>query len=110
MVTRGTIPLPDFVQALYLLIFGVLQMAIPYALFARGLRTIDAPEAGLIALVEPVLNPILVLLVTGEVPARATIAGSALLLARRRMPLLADSGPRDLKRGEGWVPSAFGGE
>ncbi len=34
---RGAIPLPSPPQALTLVVFGAVQMAIPYALFARGL-------------------------------------------------------------------------
>jgi DME family drug/metabolite transporter len=72
---------PSAAELAILAVFGVVQMAIPYALFARGLRDIPAPEAGLIGLLEPVLNPIWVLLVHGETPAPATLAGGALLLA-----------------------------
>ena len=61
--------------------FGVLQMAIPYALFARGLKEVPAAEAGLISLVEPVLAPIWVALFHGERPTVATVVGGAILLA-----------------------------
>ncbi|WP_435011108.1 DMT family transporter [Tundrisphaera lichenicola] len=64
-----------------LVAFGVLQMAIPYALFARGVRDIKAPEAALISLLEPVLNPIWVYLRHGERPADATMIGGLLLMA-----------------------------
>ena len=57
-LTRGPIAWPSAGQALSLLAFGTVQMAIPYCLFARGLRTISAPEASLLALLEPVLSPI----------------------------------------------------
>ncbi|MBX6314630.1 MAG: DMT family transporter [Isosphaeraceae bacterium] len=73
------VPTPE--QALALFGFGVVQMAIPYALFARGLREIRGPEAGLIALLEPVLNPIWVVLLHGERPAPATVIGGLFLLA-----------------------------
>ena len=56
-------------------------MAIPYALFARGLREIGAPEAGLIGLVEPILNPIWVVLFVHERPAGPTVIGGLFLLA-----------------------------
>lgn len=81
VATRGSIVLPNAPHTAILVAFGVVQMAIPYALFARGLREIDAPEATLIALLEPVLNPIWVVLVIGEWPARATLIGGAFLLA-----------------------------
>ena len=79
LATRGAIPVPSVSQTPVLIAFGVVQMAIPYVLFARGLRSIGAPEASLIALVEPVLNPIWVVLVTGERPTPATLVGGLFL-------------------------------
>ncbi len=64
-----------------LIAFGVIQMAIPYALFARGLREIGAAEAGLIGLLEPILNPVWVALVQHERPSTPTILGGLFLLA-----------------------------
>jgi drug/metabolite transporter (DMT)-like permease len=81
LLTRGQIPLPNRPQTLTLVAFGALQMAIPYTLFARGLRDIGAPEAALIALLEPVLSPIWVAVVHGERPAPATLVGGLFLLA-----------------------------
>jgi drug/metabolite transporter (DMT)-like permease len=72
---------PSGPQFLVLIAFGAFQMAIPYALFARGLRDVGAPEAGLISLVEPILNPIWVLLFVHERPAGPTIIGGLFLLA-----------------------------
>jgi drug/metabolite transporter, DME family len=64
-----------------LIAFGVVQMAIPYTLYARGLRQIGAPEAGLIGLAEPILNPIWVVLFVHERPAGPTVIGGLFLLA-----------------------------
>jgi drug/metabolite transporter (DMT)-like permease len=72
---------PSGWQFLVLIAFGVFQMAIPYALFARGLREVGAPEAGLIGLVEPILNPIWVVLFVHERPAGPTVIGGLFLLA-----------------------------
>jgi drug/metabolite transporter (DMT)-like permease len=71
---------PSPAQAGVLLGFGVIQMALPYVLFARGLREIGTSEAGLIALVEPILNPVWVVLAVGEWPGLPTLAGGLLLL------------------------------
>ncbi|ODU00870.1 MAG: multidrug DMT transporter permease [Planctomycetes bacterium SCN 63-9] len=68
-------------QILILIAFGVVQMAIPYVLFARGLRHIGAAEASLIALIEPILNPIWVIFVNHEWPAMPTLVGGVLLLS-----------------------------
>jgi len=61
--------------------FGVLQMALPYVLFARGLRSITSQEATVIGLLEPVLLPVWVYLAWDEVPAPWTIVGGGLILA-----------------------------
>jgi drug/metabolite transporter (DMT)-like permease len=71
--------LPGRGQMLFLFGFGVIQMAVPYVLFARGLRDVGTAEAGLIALVEPILNPIWVVLAVGEKPAVPTLLGGLLL-------------------------------
>lgn len=59
---------------------GVLQIAAPYVLFSFGLRWVSAVEAGLFALLEPVLNPVWVALFFGELPTPATVVGGACLL------------------------------
>jgi DME family drug/metabolite transporter len=79
--TAGPIRWPGAGTGLALVAFGVVQMAIPYALFARGLREIPAPEAGLIALLEPVLNPIWVAVFIGELPTGPTLVGGLFLLS-----------------------------
>ncbi|WP_020465668.1 DMT family transporter [Singulisphaera acidiphila] len=80
LLSRGTIPVPPLSTLALLVVFGTIQMAIPYILFARGLRDIGAPEAGLLGLLEPVLAPIWVMLVVGERPAIPTIVGGLFLL------------------------------
>ena len=63
-----------------LAVFGFLQMALPYTFFARGLRTTTPAQATLIALVEPILNPIWVWLLHGERPHNATIIGGIFMI------------------------------
>lgn len=60
--------------------FGLFQMALPYVFFARGLRTISSQEATGIGLLEPLLLPVWVYLVWGEVPAPSTLFGGGLIL------------------------------
>jgi DME family drug/metabolite transporter len=70
--------------------FGMLQLGIPYALFARGLKAIPGHEATGIALLEPILLPVWVLLTWGERQAWWTLAGGGLILtglAVRYLPL-----------------------
>lgn len=83
-------------QLLIVAIMGAVQLGLPYFLFSRGLQTIPLQEAALIALVEPVLNPLWVALTVGEIPSFATLVGGAMILAalavRYLRPLLSRSG------------------
>ena len=62
------------------LFLGTFQLGLSYALFARGLRTTPAVEASLLALLEPVLNPVWTFLLTGERPGPWALAGGTLVL------------------------------
>jgi drug/metabolite transporter (DMT)-like permease len=70
-----------FDEALALAIMGVVQLGIPYFLFSKALETVSLQEASLIVLIEPVLNPIWVALVVGEIPSTSTLIGGAVILA-----------------------------
>lgn len=73
---RLTVP-----SLLALLFLGVFQIAIAYAFFVRGLKYVTATEASLMGMMEPLANPIWVLLFLGEVPSKFAIAGAAIVLA-----------------------------
>jgi drug/metabolite transporter (DMT)-like permease len=69
-------------QLAVLAVFGAVQMAAPYWLFARSLRSVSPQEAGIITLLEPVLNPVWAYLIAPEkeTPTVWTVAGGLLLL------------------------------
>jgi len=67
-------------ELLILVVMGGVQLGLPYYLFSKGLQTISLQEASLIALIEPVLNPLWVALVVGEIPSTATVSGGGLIL------------------------------
>lgn len=76
---------PSGTQWIYLVCFGALQMALPYVIFARGLRLIPSHEASLIGLIEPVMLPVWVFLAwrhTAEYvpPHWSTLVGGGLIL------------------------------
>jgi len=73
---------PTWRQIVLLAIFGVIQMGLPYWLFARGLQSVSPQEAGAITLLEPVLNPLWAYLISPETdtPAQTTWLGGALIL------------------------------
>lgn len=59
---------------------GTVQMALAYGLFALGIRHLKAQEASLISLIEPVLNPVWVLLAWGALIDQRTVIGGGLIL------------------------------
>lgn len=67
-------------QAIILAVMGAVQLGMPYFLFSQGLRTVPLQEASLIALIEPVLNPLWVALIVGEIPSAATLVGGLIIL------------------------------
>jgi len=65
---------------LVLAYLGIFQIGLAYYLVARAVRTVSALDVSLLLLVEPVLNPIWVWLLHGEVPGPLAIVGGALVL------------------------------
>lgn len=59
---------------------GIVQMGLPYVLFARGLKHITGHEATGIGLLEPLLVPVWVYLAWGDKPAWWTLVGGGLIL------------------------------
>jgi drug/metabolite transporter (DMT)-like permease len=72
---------PSASTGLGLLVLGVFQLAIPYWLYALAIKKVQALEASLICVIEPVLNPLWVLLFLGERPQPWALLGGALVLA-----------------------------
>jgi drug/metabolite transporter (DMT)-like permease len=74
---------PSTRQLGVLVVFGAVQMATPYWLFTRGLRAVGPLEAGIITLLEPLLNPLWAYLITPEkdTPTGPMLLGGALILA-----------------------------
>ncbi len=73
---------PSACQVMVLFVFGAFQMAFPYWLFARGLRTVSPQEAAIITLIEPLLNPVWAYLITPEkdTPNMWMLVGGTLIL------------------------------
>lgn len=71
---------PSGVQWALLAGFGIVQMGLPYVLFAYGLRYIAGHEATGIGMIEPLLVPLWVYLAWGDAPAWWTLVGGGLIL------------------------------
>jgi drug/metabolite transporter (DMT)-like permease len=63
----------------FLFAFGVLNLGVGLACFASGARRIPAALAALLGTLEPVLAPIWVWLIHGEVPSARTITGGTVV-------------------------------
>jgi drug/metabolite transporter (DMT)-like permease len=67
-------------NGVWILLLGVLQLAIPYLLYSRAIKHIRALDAAIISIIEPILNPIWVILVKGEHASFWSIIGGAIVL------------------------------
>jgi DME family drug/metabolite transporter len=71
-------PGPGDIAALVFL--GVIQIGLAYVFFGFGIAHVQALEASLIGMLEPVLNPIWVLVALGEVPGWWAVAGGTVIV------------------------------
>lgn len=74
-------PLPNADGAIALVVMGVVQLAVPYIIYSRAVGHVSALEAVLIPVVEPLLNPVWVAIMIGEVPTPIALVGAVIVLA-----------------------------
>jgi len=72
--------MPDPVSWGLLLIAGVGQLGLPMVLYGKAIPHVRAIEAVLIPILEPVLNPVWVLVFVGEVPSGWALIGGVIVL------------------------------
>ncbi|MBN2506088.1 MAG: DMT family transporter [Verrucomicrobia bacterium] len=77
----ASLPLPGLTSWVGLLLLGVFQLGLSYVCYARAIQRVRALEATLIGTIEPILNPLWVMLILGEVPTAWALAGGTLVLA-----------------------------
>lgn len=63
-----------------LLLLGIVQLGLAYLIYARAIKHVTALEAVLIPVIEPILNPLWVMLVLGEKPSPLALLGGAIVL------------------------------
>jgi drug/metabolite transporter (DMT)-like permease len=78
MLTLQSLSLRDFSMVAFL---GIFQIGIAYAIFTYGLKRVFAIEVSLISMIEPVLNPVWVVLWYGEVPSFPAIIGGIIIIS-----------------------------
>ena len=72
--------IPDSKSLLFLVLLGVFQMGIPNITYGIGIRKVRALSASLITMLEPLMNPIWVLIFVHEVPSIFCIIGGIIIL------------------------------
>ena len=76
-IVRNPFPMQEWPAMLFL---GALQIGLPYGLYSVAIKRVTALEATLIPLLEPVLNPIWVMLALHETPGPWARVGGAIVL------------------------------
>lgn len=73
-------PALDARSLVALLLLGIVQLGLAYLIYARAIKHVTALEAVLIPVIEPILNPLWVMLVLGEKPSPLALLGGAIVL------------------------------
>jgi drug/metabolite transporter, DME family len=74
-------PYPQGTELIYLLFLGFVQLGLGFILFTYGQRHIPAIDSSLIAMIEPLLNPVWVIIGYGEVPSMWAFIGGGVILS-----------------------------
>jgi drug/metabolite transporter (DMT)-like permease len=72
--------MPDVKSWVGLVVLGVVQLGTPYILYSIAIKNVTALEGVLIPVIEPILNPIFVFIVAGEVPGPWALIGGSIVL------------------------------
>ena len=74
----------------WLFVFGAINLGMGLAMFATGARLVPAALAALVGTLEPVLGPVWVWLVHGEIPGSRTVIGGTIVFLALFTHLLTD--------------------
>jgi drug/metabolite transporter (DMT)-like permease len=72
--------LPSGLSFVGLALLGIFQIGIPSVLYSVGLKNVRALTATFISMIEPLMNPVWVMIFDGETPSWQCIVGGALIL------------------------------
>jgi drug/metabolite transporter (DMT)-like permease len=60
---------------------GFVQIGLGYILFTFGLKRVSALESSLVAMLEPILNPVWVMIGFGEMPGMFALIGAGIIIS-----------------------------
>lgn len=78
MITGG---LPDRSSLIGLLLLGVFQLGLSYILYSYAIKHVSALEGILVPIIEPIFNPLWVLIAFGEKPGKWSLVGGFVVIA-----------------------------
>ncbi len=71
---------PNLQSIAALLVLGIFQLGVSYILYTKAIPHVSAIEAILISVLEPLLNPLWVFWITGELPGRYALWGGMIVI------------------------------
>lgn len=77
---KGGIASGDWISIICIFALGIFQMAFANLLFARGIGSVTALGASIITMIEPLMNPVWVMIFAGEIPGFLCIVGGTMIL------------------------------
>jgi drug/metabolite transporter (DMT)-like permease len=72
---------PNGSSIIGILILGIFQLGLSYILYSSAIKHVTALEGVLIPIIEPIFNPVFVLLAFGEIPGRFSITGGVIIIS-----------------------------
>jgi drug/metabolite transporter (DMT)-like permease len=73
-------PMHDPMSWFCLVMLGIFQIGLSYILYSAAIKHVSALEGILIPVIEPILNPVWVLLFVGETPGKWALLGGAIVI------------------------------
>ena len=80
IINPASTGVPAWQSWLAIFFMGSCQLGLSWICFSRGIKTTPSLQASFITMIEPVLNPILALLILGEAMGTLSVIGSALVI------------------------------
>ena len=84
---------------LFVILLGVVQMGLGYVFLSKGLESVTPVSASLTSTIEPILNPVWVVIFYGELVTPIAVLGAVIVIVSSTAYNIASSGRLELNRG-----------
>jgi len=86
--------MPNTTSWLGLVFLGLFQLGLAYVLFTKAIKHVTTVEMALVPIIEPILNPAIVAVMTAEVPGTLPVIGGFIVVAGVTVNLAIKSKPK----------------